>query len=85
MPMVGTTSQVTVLPTQSVERVMPQQETHGLPITRPNYILQDDDENEPNNRYNTRSQTTSIMQEAMLACIDFTKPKFEISAAKLAT
>jgi hypothetical protein len=25
------------------------------------------------------------MQEAMLACIDITKPKFEISAAKLAT
>jgi hypothetical protein len=28
---------------------------------------------------------TSIMQEAMLACIKLTKPKFEISAAKLAT
>jgi hypothetical protein len=28
---------------------------------------------------------TSIMQEAMLACIDITKPKFKISAAKLAT
>jgi hypothetical protein len=25
------------------------------------------------------------MQEAMLACIDITKPKFEISAAKLAS
>jgi hypothetical protein len=25
------------------------------------------------------------MQEAMLACINITKPKFEISAAKLAT
>ncbi len=25
------------------------------------------------------------MQEAMLACIDITKPKFEISAAKRAT
>jgi hypothetical protein len=25
------------------------------------------------------------MQEAMLACIDITKPKFKISAAKLAT
>jgi hypothetical protein len=83
--MVGTISRVTVLPTQSVERVTPQQGTHGLPITRPNYVLQDDDKNEPNHRYNTRSRTTSIIQEAMLACIDFTKPKFEISVAKLAT
>jgi hypothetical protein len=47
--------------------------------------LQDKDDEEPNYRYHTRSQTTSIMQEAMLACIDITKPKFEISAAKLAT
>jgi hypothetical protein len=28
---------------------------------------------------------TSIMQEAMLACIDITKPNFEISAAKIAS
>jgi hypothetical protein len=28
---------------------------------------------------------TSIMQEAMLACIDITKLKFKILAAKLAT
>jgi hypothetical protein len=28
---------------------------------------------------------TSIMQEAMLACIDITKPTFKISAAKLTT
>jgi hypothetical protein len=52
---------------------------------RPNYILQDDDNDEPNHRYNTRLQMTSIMQEAMLACINITKPKFKISAAKLAT
>ncbi len=52
---------------------------------RPNYILQDNDNNKPNHRYHTRSQTTSIMQEAMLTCIDIIKPKFEISAAKLAT
>jgi hypothetical protein len=51
---------------------------------RPNYISQDEDDNKPNHRYNTRSQISSIMQEAMLACIDITKQKFEISAAKLA-
>jgi hypothetical protein len=28
---------------------------------------------------------TSIMQKAILACIDITKTKFEITAAKLAT
>ncbi len=28
---------------------------------------------------------TSIMQEAMLACINITKPNFEISAAKMAS
>jgi hypothetical protein len=27
----------------------------------------------------------SIMQEAMLACIDITNPKFELSAAKLSS
>jgi hypothetical protein len=64
---------------------MPQQGTHGQPTTRPNYILQDKDKDEPNHRYNRRSRTTSIMQEAMLACINITKPKFKISAAKLAT
>jgi hypothetical protein len=52
---------------------------------RPKYVSQDKDNNEPNHRYHTRSRTTRIMQEAMLACIDITKPKFEISAAKLAT
>ncbi len=73
------------MPTQTVKRVTPRQGTHGPPITRPNYILQDNDNNKWNYRYNTRSQTTSIMQEAMLACINIAMPKFEISAAKLAT
>jgi hypothetical protein len=73
------------MPTQTVEGGTPRQGTHGQPTTRPNYISQDKDDNEPNHRYHTRSQTTSIMQEVMLACIDITKPKFEISAAKLAT
>jgi hypothetical protein len=70
---------------QTVERGMPQHRTHGQPTTRPNYILQDKDNNKPNHRHHTRSQTTSIMQEAMLANINITKLKFKISAAKLAT
>ncbi len=73
------------MPTQTVEGEMPWQGTHRQPTTRPRYILQDKDDNKPNHRYKTRSQTTSIMQEAMLACINIAKPKFEISAAKLAT
>jgi hypothetical protein len=64
---------------------MPRQGTRGPPTMRPNYILQDDDNNKPNHRHNTRSQMTSIMQAGMLACIDVTKPKFKISVAKLAT
>ncbi len=47
---------------------------HGPPSARPNYISQDD-EDQPRG-YNTRSRTTSIMQEAMLACIDITKPTY---------
>ncbi len=54
------------------------QEKHGPPNARPKYILQDDDEDQPRG-YNTRSRTTSIMQEAMLACIDITKPTYIVS------
>jgi hypothetical protein len=73
------------MPTQTVIGGTAGQRTHGQPTTRLNYISQDKDNNEPNHRYHTRSRTTSIMQEAMLTSIDITKPKFEISAAKLAT
>jgi hypothetical protein len=45
----------------------------------PNYILQDeaDDDNPPPQRRATRS--TSIMQEAMFACIDIYKPEYIVS------
>jgi hypothetical protein len=46
--------------------------------------LQDDDA-EQHHGYNTRSRTMSIMQEAMLTCIDITNPKFKLSAAKLSS
>jgi hypothetical protein len=69
---------------QIVENVTPQQGKHWPPIARQNYILQDKDD-EPQHRYNTKSRTTSIMQEAMLACINITKLMFEISATNLAT
>ncbi len=55
-----------------------------LPSARPNYISQDDDEDQPRG-YNTRSRTTSIMQEAMLVCINTTKPSFELSAQQMAS
>jgi hypothetical protein len=58
---------------QIVECGTPNQEKHGPPSARPNYISQDDDEDQPRG-YNTQSRTTSIMQKAMLACIDITKP-----------
>ncbi len=67
--------QVTLMLTQTVKGGMPRQGTCGQPTTRPNYILQDKDNNKPNHRYHTRSRMTSIMQEAMLACIDITQAK----------
>ncbi len=63
----------------------PHQVTHEPPVARPSYFLQDDNNNKPTHWYNTRLQMSSIMQEAMLACIYITKLTFEISAAKLAT
>jgi hypothetical protein len=62
----------------------PHQGKHGPPSAGPNYISQDEDE-EHSHGYNTWSQTTSIMQEAMLVCINITKPNFEILAAKMAS
>ncbi len=60
---------------QIVECRTPNQGKHGPPSARPNYILQDDNEDQPR-RYNTQSRTTSIMREAVLACIDITKPTY---------
>ena len=67
-----------------VECGTPSHNKKGTPNARPNYISQDDNEDQPRG-YNTRSRMTSIMQEAMLACIDITKPTFDISAQKLAS
>ncbi len=69
---------------QIVRDKTPRQGKHGSPRAGPNYISQDEDE-EHSHGYNTRSRTTSIMQEAMLACINITKPNFEISAANMAS
>jgi hypothetical protein len=46
---------------------------------RSNYILQDEEEEEEPQWYNTRSRTMSIMQEAMLACVDISKPTYIVS------
>jgi hypothetical protein len=46
--------------------------------------LQDDNAKQ-HHRYNTRSRTTSIMQEAMPACINITNPKFKLLVAKLSS
>jgi len=60
----------------------PKQGKHGQPSTRPHYISQDEDE-EQQHGYNTHSRTASIMQEALMACIDITKPTFKLSAQKM--
>jgi hypothetical protein len=44
-----------------------------------------DDNAEQHHGHNTQLRTTNIMQEAMLACIDITNPKFELLAAKLSS
>ena len=46
----------------------------------PNYISQDEDGDPPPRRRTTRSTTTSIMQEAMLSCVDIYKPKYVVSS-----
>ncbi len=69
---------------QIVGNKTPRQGNHGPPPAGPNYISQDEDA-EHSHGYITRSRMTSIMQEAMLACIDITKPNFKISAAKMAS
>jgi hypothetical protein len=68
---------------QLTKDATPLQGYHEPPSTRPNYITQDESD-KPQQVYNTRSRTTSIMQEAMLACIDITKTQFKISPANLA-
>ncbi len=44
-----------------------------------NYILQDKEEGEEPQWYNTHSRWMSIMQESMLACVDISKPGYIIS------
>ena len=47
---------------------------------RPNYISQDKGEDDiPPQGYNTRSRTMNILQEAMLACVDISKPTYVVS------
>jgi hypothetical protein len=84
--MVHTPTKIVGSRLQIVGDKTPRQGKHGPPSLGPNYISQDDDE-EQSHGYNTRSRTTSIIQEAMLACIDITKtkPNFEILAAKMAS
>jgi hypothetical protein len=47
--------------------------------TQPNYISQDNNDAQPTPRYMTRATTRSIMQEAMLSCIDLTHPTFAVT------
>ncbi len=68
---------------QLTKETNPLREYHKPHSARPNYITQDKSD-EPQQGYNIQSRTTSIMQEAMLACIDITEPQFKISPANLA-
>ncbi len=60
----------------------------ALPPNRPhnilNYISQvDEDDKPPAHRYPTQSTTRSIMQEAMLLCIDFTQKSYTITPQQI--
>jgi hypothetical protein len=48
-----------------------------------NYISQDNNKAQPTPRYMTRATTRSIMQEAMLLCIDLTHPTFVITLKQM--
>ncbi len=50
------------------------------PPARPNYISQDEDNQPPPTQHTTRSASNSIMQEAILLCVDIYKPKYVLSA-----
>ncbi len=52
---------------------------------QPNYISQDDDDAQPTPRYTTRATTRSIMQEAMLSCIDLTHPTFVVTPKQMSS
>ncbi len=50
------------------------------PLSWPNYILQDKEDNDPPpKQQTTRSAAQSIMQEAMLACVDIYHPEYTLS------
>jgi hypothetical protein len=50
------------------------------PLSRPNYILQDKEDDDPSpKRRTTRSAAWSIMQEAMLACVKIYHPEYTLS------
>jgi hypothetical protein len=52
----------------------------SLPCTSlTNYISQDEDDNQAPTRRSTRLTAKSIMQEAMLSCVDIYKPNYAIS------
>jgi hypothetical protein len=53
---------------------------HLSPTGHPNYISQDANEDPPTARRITKSTSTSIMQEAMLTCVDVYKPRYVLSA-----
>ncbi len=50
---------------------------------QPNYISQDNDNAHPTPRHTTQATTRSIMQEAMLSCIDLTHPTFVVTPKQM--
>jgi hypothetical protein len=58
----------------------PRSNAHSRAAWRPNYISQDKDDQPPPTRHTTRSASNSIIQEAMLSCMDIYKPQYVMSS-----
>jgi hypothetical protein len=58
----------------------PQFDAQSSTARRPNYISQDEDYQPPPMRCTTRSASNSIIQEAMLSCMDIYKPQYVLSS-----
>ncbi len=74
------TSTITLPVPQKIAQA-PASQFKSLPCASlPNYISQDKDNNQAPTRQTTRLTAKSIMQEAMLSCMDIYKPNYIVSA-----
>jgi hypothetical protein len=79
---IGVSTTMTWLPVQTLATCSsrPPWANPWRPLSQKNYFLQDEeDDNPPPERQTTRSAAQSIMQEAMLACVDIYHQEYTLS------